>query len=404
MVSIVVGLSAAGIAAITKLRLLDKRMHIIAISQEKELPYNKCFLADYVANIKSEQQVYAKPLDFFIQHNIELLLDTKVIGINGEQKCILLSSDAILKFDQLFIATGLTPMIPQIPGVKSKGVFVFQTLHDAHVLISFIKGHKPQQAVIVGAGLTGLEVADALLSHGIKPHVIERSSHVLSHLIDKKSATHIEHAMAQRDVYFYPQTSVVGILESNGNVIGVELDNGSIIKTKLVIVAVGARNTQYQMFQDVGIAMTNKGQVITNEYLQTNIPSIWAGGDIALIKNQLTNELVSSCTWPDAVAQGMVAGSCMAGEFKPYPGAIIITNSHFFGMEFLTCGSLINHPYQEVIIQKNNSYYKFLLDEFGILKSFCMLGVLEHISIIKGLLISKTATNAESLLSLFEAT
>lgn len=128
--NIIIGLSAAGIGALTKLRSFDKESRVIAICAEKELPYNKCFLADYVSNNKTEQAVHTKQLSFFTDNNIEVFFDTRVTRIVSEQKAIQLHNGQQLFYDQLFIGTGLTPLVPSLEGVDAQGVFTFQTLAD----------------------------------------------------------------------------------------------------------------------------------------------------------------------------------------------------------------------------------------------------------------------------------
>lgn len=397
--TIIIGLSAAGIAALTKLRALDKECRIIALCSEAELPYNKCLLADYLGQEKTEQQVYIRTANFFADNAIEVYFDTKVIAIDTVKQYITCADGKTMPYDQLLISTGLASIIPALQGVDAQGVFTFQTLADTHKILQYLQSQPVKTAVIIGAGLSGLEAADALLSHGIQIHCIEMGAHVLGRQVDHGGALFLEQAFSRCGVQLHMQNKVTEITSNQGRVSGVVLQEGEHIAADLVIITVAAR-VEKGLFENTGLSFEGNG-LRTNEYLQTSISTIWAAGDVCAVKDQLTQEFVQSCTWPDAVMQGMVAGSCMAGALQRYPGALIIANSHMLGMDFLSCGPM-NLPGRDMRVflhKTDSSYASFLINDQGLLKGFLMIGSTKGIAAIKRALLMQQLVSEQDILS-----
>lgn len=394
---IVIGISAAGVSALAKIRQFDKESTVTAISFEHDLPYNKCLLADFVSKDKTEADVYTRNKDFFISNNIDLLLGKKVVRVIPEQQSIVLHDGAVLIYDTLLIATGLQPFVPPIDGVDAQGVFVFNTVDDAKRLMSFIQDRKVKKAVVIGAGLTGVEITDSLTTRSIQVHLIDTADRILNRHVDVYGSTLIQGAMQAAGVQLHLNQSVVSLqADENGYAHAVTLHNGSVIETDLVILATGARIDK-QFFHDAGIELTHHG-VTVNEYMQTNYPSIYAAGDICRIKDQITGDFVQNSTWPDAVMQGMIAGLHIAGQSKKYPEPLIINNSHFFGGSFYSCGNFTTMTEKTVIkVENERSLYTIYLNAEGYIIGFYVFGEVLHLSKLKSLIVAKTLVSQEDL-------
>jgi NAD(P)H-nitrite reductase large subunit len=394
---IIIGVAAAGIGAAQKLRQLDPNASIICISDENEIPYNKCNLADYVSGLKTENQMYTLTKEQAANKNIELMLGKKVIALNPHQKNIELNDGQKIEYDTLLLAVGTCPAMPNLPKINElKGIFNFHRLRDAQGILDFIVEHKIKKAIVVGAGLSGLECADSLAHLKIDVSVIEQQSRVLASYIDETGSHFIEQCMRYEKISFYSNQNVIELLEHNGFVHGIKLENGTELEADMVIFAIGLK-PNLSLSHNTSIMSTHEG-IITDDYMQTNVPGIYAAGDIALVKDQLTGQLVPNRTWPDAMLQGLIAAHSMAGQPKKYPGLLSIISSAFFGVKFARCGILTNLPDSFEVIIKNEKtfYHKYVLED-GYLKGFLLIGETEKLGILRRLLLTHTKISIDQL-------
>ncbi|HEV2601838.1 MAG TPA: FAD-dependent oxidoreductase [Candidatus Babeliales bacterium] len=358
---IIIGASAAGIGVLNKLSQLVPDDTIICISAEKEAPYNTCLLADYGVGEKTVQELSIFNSDR-LRSNHSLLLGVRVVAIDKDAKIVACSDGQTFQYDTLFIGMGTAATKPNIDGIDAAGVFTFHTMADCQTIASYIKQQPVKRAVVVGAGLTGLEVADMLHAHNVSVAVVEKQPRVLASLISPEGSHVIEDAMMHSNIPFYANDMVLQIVHDNGVVTGVQLASGAFIFADVVVVAVGATpNTA--LAQQAGIAVSQYG-IITDEYLMTNVSGIWAGGDNAQVRCKFTNAYVQSCTWPDAMQQGLIAAQAMAGVPKVYPGATRITDSSFFGIEFQAGGVpySANSEHEIITEPRDGGAYSIILE------------------------------------------
>lgn len=375
---IVIGTSAAGIAAVQKVRQADAQARIICFSEEAELPYNKCFLADFLGEQKDLSAVYTKSADFFESLSIELHLAIRVIALNRAEKTITCSDGETYTYTALLLAVGAASRNPTCSYQKNiRGFFPFYTLHDALAVHEWIKKEKPKNILVMGAGLTGLEVADALRVHGATITVVEQQPRLLMRHSDHEGAKCIVNAMKNCSVDLVLGVGVKEIVsDDSARVAEVVFTDGTSKKVEMVIGALGSC-ARLELAEAAGLVI-EQGAVVTNEYLQTSDPAIFAAGDVALVKNRITGERVRTALWPDAVAQGMYAGSSMSGQMRLYPGIVPVATSFFFGVSFHSAGFLEvqNSDWSEQVERTSSGYAKVILDETGVVKGFICLGEL----------------------------
>lgn len=395
---IIIGTSAAGIGAAQKLRQLDQKSEILCISDEAQMPYNKCFLADCLAGRKNRDEVYTKKNDFFEKNNIQLLLNSTVVAIEPVQKNIILADNSIYFYDTLFL--GIGKKTPQILKEQDEvhGIFAFHSLASLLVIENYLINNNVQEVVIIGAGLTGLECADALQKYHVNIHIIDMHDQVLASQSDADSAKMMQDVLEKHSVTVHLQTSIQHVMSNNAIVQAIELTNGTKITTQMIIVAAGARiNTQ--LAQNAGIIVDPATKaIITNEYLQTNYDTIYAGGDAILVYDTLLKKKVPNCLWPDAMLQGITAAHTMAGQKKVYGGTAMIASTSFFGINFASCGSINHIPehYQVIIKQNSDFYYKYVLFEQK-LQGFLMVGSSFNLSLLKRAVLTQETINTDML-------
>ena len=396
----IIGTSAAGIAAAQKLRQLDAQSSIVCISDEVEMPYNKCMLADYVSGTQDSARVYTLSAEQAAKRNITLLLGKKVIAIHAEKKTITLHDDQKLLYDALLLAVGTSPVIPPIAGVQAQGVFTFHRLRDINNIMQYVNQQSVKHAVIIGSGLSGLECADALHAKDITVSVVERNKHVLSSLVNEQGSEYIQDTFKATGGQLYNERTVQEIMHSDGRVQGVLLSDGIMLKADMVIVAVGIQpnlalpeQLQLELHATMGIAV--------NDQMQTSQADVYAAGDIVVVKDQITGALVASRTWPDAMLQGITAAHTMAGQPKTYPGLATVMSSSFFGIKFARFGVIDPiSPASEIIDYAHADFYhRFILDN-GTLKGFLLVGNTAHVGKFRMAVLTQSPVNRELLVQL----
>ena len=163
----------------------------------------------------------------------------------------------------------------------------------------------------------------------------------------------------------------------------------------MIIFAVGNK-PNVDFLQNTDIQIQN-GAILTNDQMQTNIKNIYAGGDVCLVKDILTKKYVKSCTWPDAMRQGMIAASNICGKKENYPGILLTTSSHIFGKTFISCGPVTDTPKDcEIIIKKDHDFYHKLLVKEDKLIGFLMIGKIDKVGFFKNMILQKLSCRALS--------
>jgi nitrite reductase (NADH) large subunit len=394
---VIIGLSAAGVGVLNTLRTLDAQARIIGISDQADVPYNKCVLVDYCVGLKSQEQVTILSREKAHEKNIELLLGMRVIAVNPQEKTVFCSDGTVVPYTTLFIGTGTSALVPQIPGIhETAGIFTFHTLADVHHIQAYVKSKPVRNALVIGAGLSGLECADALTVLGVKTTVIDKQSSVLPSHITLDGSRAIECVMASHNATFYGNTQITAIKNQDGAAVGVTLADGSYLPVDMIVIAVGAR-PNLELAHSAGLALEQEA-IVTNEYMQTSIPDIYAGGDVALVYDQLTGQRIRSCLWPDAMMQGMIAAHNMAGKPRAYPGAMSSISSAFFGIKFVSCGPIVNPPRDYEVITRINAqgHQTFLVHE-GLLKGFALIGDISLASKLKRMLLMQQPVTQDML-------
>jgi ferredoxin-nitrate reductase len=385
---IFIGASAATIGAVNKLTQLKPDASILIFTDQKEIPYNKCLLADYLAGTKERE-------DLHIFNNksalVQILYNTAVTAIDRDNKTITTNRGALFSYASLFIGTGSSAFVPLIEGINSSGVFTFHTLADVNALLHEINERAIKSAIIVGAGLSGLECADALLKRGVSLTILERNDQVLMHLLSKKGANFLQERIKKEGINLKLSTGISHIISKDGHAIGISLANGSNIFADIIIIATGLKaNTT--LATSAGITVSTHG-IKVNEFMQSSDPSIYAGGDVIEIFDEISATSMRGCLWPDAMLQGIIAAHAMVGLPKKYPGAAIITSSAFFGLKFARAGKL---EHTLITHQTELLCHQFAVKE-GILSGFEVLGTDHNLGQLRRTLLTKSVFKKEEL-------
>ncbi len=372
---LIIGNSAAGVFAAETIRGVDKAGRIEIISDEKYPAYARCMTSYYLEGNISDEQMLIRSADFYVQNRIFLTTGQKVTSIDTAKREVHTDKEHLYKYDRLLIATGASPSIPDIPGVGMKGVFGLRTLEDAKGITAFTG--KGKQAVVVGGGFVSLKAAYALMKAGLTVTCLVSSGQILSQMLDSEAAGILGDVLIRNglNVKFYSDVVEIIGKDINGETFaqGVRLTTGETIPAEVVIIGKGVTpNTGF--LSGSGIAL-DRG-ILVNEYLATNIPDIYAAGDVAQAADVLTGEKRINAIWPNAAEQGIAAGRNMAGAPTVYEGSMGMNSADFFGLSTIAAGltRAEGENYEVVKLFPGGNLYRRLIFKGDRLVGYIMVG------------------------------
>lgn len=324
------GLTAArGLRELSPARSLDPEITIV--SAEPFPPYSPPAMADHFLTGR-EESLYWQGRDICERLRADYRSGVAVQSVEPERQCVLLQDGSEFEYDRLIIATGSRLFAP-LDGYDLPGAYNFKSLTAARDLVAHARKGEVKNALIVGAGFIGVEVALLLRSLGLDVTIVERSW-VMPNILDEETAGVVLHELQRRDIAVREHTEAV-CFTGNDHVTGVKLDNGEILVADAYIAATGVKpNVDYLEGSGLDIGW---GVRVDNR-LRTNLPNIWAAGDVAETIDRASGERFVHANWPNARAQGDVVALDMLGYAADYPGAERMNSMKHLGLPIMAVG------------------------------------------------------------------
>jgi NADPH-dependent 2,4-dienoyl-CoA reductase/sulfur reductase-like enzyme/nitrite reductase/ring-hydroxylating ferredoxin subunit len=316
---VIVGAGAAGGAAAEMLRREGYDGPVTMIGADEFLPYDRPNLSkDYLSGSAPEEWIPLRPPEFYRDQRIDAFTNTSVTAINSKTKQVALSDGRSLGYDALLLATGAKPVRLKIPGNDLSQVCYLRTLSDSRRIIEKAKSAK--RAVVIGASFIGLEVASSLRERKLEVHVVGKHSLPLENVLGRDLGTLVLQTHEAHGVKFHLGRTPAAIHEGC-----VQLDDGTKLDCDLVVVGIGVRpNTK--LAEEAGIATDNG--VLVNEYLETNVPGIFAAGDIVRWPDPRAGRIRVE-HWVVAQRQGQTAARNMLGADEAFVVPPFFWSNHF---------------------------------------------------------------------------
>lgn len=390
---VIIGGSAGAVGAVEAIREVDPTGDIIVIDEEQNIAYSRPMMVKYLSREANLEQMLFPTKDFWEKHRVQLYLGKKAVRLDLLQKTVELENTERIGFDKLLIATGSMPSIPNVEGINKKGVYTFTRLTDALRIKEAITFNKAQKAVVVGVGLIGISVAEALAKLGLKVTIVGRRDRILNQILDHKASEILEAAMKREGVSVVKGRTVQRVLgkKDNGDFVGaVVLDDGSSIECDIVVFAIGVA-PRTELASQAGLKV-NRG-ILTDKCMQTNLPDVYACGDVAEAYDFVhgTNRVLA--LWPLARIGGRVAGYNMAGHKCEYPGGTAMSALHYFGVSIISAGLTTVDDvegYETLVFhdQKRSIYRKIVLKD-GTIRGMILVGDVERAGVIFNLMKNK---------------
>ena len=388
---VIIGNSAAGVFAAEAIRSVDSEGQVDIISDEEYPAYARCLTSSYLTGKINDSDLWLRPGDFYTKNNLDLHTGLQVTGINPGQNQLSTDKNLTFNYDKLLIAAGASPAVPKFPGVQAKGIFVLRTLKDAKSILDFAGPGK--KIVVVGAGLVALEACYALLQADRQVTCIEYADQILPQTLDEDSAAILARLLSSRGLNIKTGSLVNEIgthdVDSGKMVSGVRLSSGDSLPADVVLIAVGVLpNIGFLAKSGINI---DSGIVVDN-YLQTNLPGIYAAGDVAQGRDRCTGANKINAVWPNATEQGTVAGLNMAGQPTPYEGSISMNSFDFYGVSIIAAGQARaeGEGYEVVTISPGENLYRRFVFKDDTLAGYIMVGDTGKAGVLTSLIQEKT--------------
>ncbi len=314
---VIIGASAAGLAAVEAIRQVDTVCPITVISKEPMPLYSRVGLTHFMTRDVGYDGMQMRDDGYFDRMKVRALMGVAALAVDPKERRVALSNGESLAYDHLLVASGSDAVTPPIPGTELRGIHPCMTNVDAKEIDGAIP--RATEAAVIGAGLIGIQVVDAFARRGLKTAAIEMMPSLMPAMADQVSATMVEEDLRKAGVTVFSGCRATEILGKDGHVSGVRVASGDVIPCQLLVLAAGvAPNLD---FLD-GTGVTVERGLVVDARQRTSLDGIYAAGDVAETADLLTGERWVNAIWPEALNQGRVAGLNMAGVPTAYEGSL----------------------------------------------------------------------------------
>ncbi len=327
---VVVGASLCGAKAAETLREQGFDGRVVLIGAEPDIPYERPPLSKtYLRRESAFDEAAVHDLAYYEQHDIELRLSTTVSRVDPMGSALELASGERISYDRLLLATGAAPRHLSVPGSDLDGILYLRTVRDSDAIHDAVISSVP--VVVIGAGWIGAEVAASARQLGAEVTMVDVAAVPLERVMGKEVGgvyrdLHADHGVALRLGVGIESIGGAGVVEE------VRLSDGSVVPAGVMVVGVGV-TPRTDLAEACGIEVENG--VMTDEYLATTAPGVYAAGDVANALHPLYDRHIRLEHWSAALNQGPAAAKNMLGQPTPYDKTpYFFSDQYDLGMEY----------------------------------------------------------------------
>ena len=365
---LIVGGVAGGASTATRLRRLDENLEIIIFEKGEYVSFANCGLPYHIGDViqNRESLLVQTPESLKVRFNLDVRVNSEVIEVNGEDKKVRVKTkngeEYEENFDLLVLAPGAKPLFPAIKGIENKKIFTLRNINDMDKIKSEIKNNAIKKAVVVGGGYVGIETAENLKHLGIDTTLVEAAPHILAPF-DSEISNILEYELVNNGIELMTSEKVVEFQEDANKII-IKLESGKIVTTDMVILSIGV-SPDTKFLEGSGINLGERGHILVNENLETNIDGVYALGDSILVKNYITNQNVGIPLAGPANRQGRIVAGNIVGRNEKYKGSLGTAIIKIFELTGASTGlnerslKQLNITYEKIYLHPNNhaAYY-----------------------------------------------
>jgi len=361
---LIIGASAAGMAAAQAIREKDPKGRITVLSEEPDAPYFRPMIPYVVTGKKKAESIGLLGNGPYTAADVEVRTGERVDSVDTLCRSVSIRGKGQLSYEKLLLATGSSPFIPpEIKGTDANGVFALRKLSDARTMAK--RAENTKHAVMLGGGLLNLKASFALLELGVEVTLVVFSPQILSQLMEPEDAGLIRSALDKAGLKIITGHNAKAILSDKSGVTGVSLDDGSELPCQMVCIGKGVRpNINFLSESKIAI---DKG-IVVDRYTACNDPHAFAAGDVAVTFDPVTGGRVMTALWTNAVEMGRCAGYNMAGMKTAYSGTFGIMNATQIANEPFVSMGLVhakNSTYEVHVSTTRSTYRKVVFSPDG---------------------------------------
>lgn len=382
---VIIGNGPAGVIAAETLRKADPTGQIVLVGDEPEPPYSRMAIPYLLVGDIQESGTYLrKDEHHFSRLGIELVRG-RATAIDGGTRRVTLHDATSLDYDRLLIATGSHPVSPPIPGMDLPGIYPCWTLENARQIA---KRLKPGARVLqMGAGFIGCIIMEALANSGARLTVVEMGNRMVPRMMTEGAGGLIKKWVQRKGIDVHTSTRVEEIRQGAGDALMARLSDGTLLEVDMVISATGVRSN-IGFLADNGVE-TDIG-VLVDDRMCSNVPEIYAAGDVAQARDFSTGKMMVNAIQPNAADQARIAALNMAGREARSQGSLAMNVLDTLGLIATSFGQWwgAEDGKGEHVELMDADNFRYLRLEFhdDILIGATSLGLTQHVGVLRGLI------------------
>lgn len=405
---VIIGNSTAAIAAVEGIRRVDAQGAITLVADEAYPTYSRPLISYYLEGRVAEQDMGYRPPDFYARQGVQVRLGVRAERVEASSRRVVLEDGGELEYDRLLIATGSRPLALPVPGLERPGVFHFNRFDDVRALARVAAPRR--RAAVVGAGLTGVKAAEALVRVGVHVTLVDLAPYPLSAVLDPAGGEMVRRRLEaagvtlrmgcaleefvgdSRTAQVFPgewqdlKEKYRRCLVGQHRLTGVRLQDGSSLQVDFAVVAAGVV-PNVEVAEGTGVEI-HRG-ILVNERMETSVEGIYAAGDVAEGWDLVRKERRIIATLPNAYRQGEIAGVNMAGGNLAFAGGVAMNSVNVCGLHVASAGlSNAEGPELEVMVESDPPHWRYrrITLREGRLAGFACIGNVGRAGILTALI------------------
>lgn len=323
---VIVGGVAGGMSAAARARRLDEQAEIIVLERTGYVSFANCGLPYFLGREIPEYEhlILQTPQSLATRFRLDVRVGHEVLRIDRDKREVSGrnlndGSGFTLPYDELILSVGARPIRPPVPGLDREGVFTLRNMEDTAAVDKWIVERSPREAVVVGGGYIGIEMAEQLHRRGMKVHVVDAAPQIIAPL-DVEMAEIVQRELRLHGIGLHLNSPLAEIADGGGSV-GVVKAGDTELKADLVVLGLGVRPDS-QIAAEAGLKLGSRGGIQVDEHLRTEDPHIWAVGDAIEVVNPISGEKVQIALGGPANRQGRMVADNIFGAGESYGGTI----------------------------------------------------------------------------------
>lgn len=322
---LIVGGVAGGAACAARLRRMDEQAEIVIFDRGSFVSFANCGLPYFIGGVieKEKSLLVADEKLFKDRFNIDVHTETEVVAIDREKKTVSVidrrsGRARVEAYDALVLSPGASPFRPPVEGIDLPGVFSLRTIPDSREIRQWLDEREVKNAVVIGGGFIGLEMAENLTHRGVQVTIVEMLDQVMPPF-DGEMASLVAEQLTQKGVQLALGDGLKSIRQTDSGALVVHTQSGRHHEAGIVILAIGVR-PETSLAVEAGLELGSRGGIRVDEHMRTSDPSIWAVGDAVEVRDYVTGQPALVPLAGPAARQGRIAADNICGREARFRG------------------------------------------------------------------------------------